>query len=148
MTSKQATAGDRRTVENNKRGSRGWLVAAILLLGLSGGATAEELIVELTGDASGLTDAFEIEGPWLLDWHVGTDFPAAFGVQIDLVDSMFLDHKGQVLKTKYAGAGTRLFYESGIFRFRITSSLAKWRLRVSKISDEEAAAMVPRSPRR
>ncbi len=119
-----------------------------MLLSLAGGASAEQLIAELSGNTSGLTEAFEVEGPWLLDWHVGTDFPAAFGVQIDLVDSMFLDHKGQILKTKYAGAGTRLFYESGIFRFRITSSLAKWRLRISKISDEEAAAMVPRQKRR
>lgn len=123
------------------------VVAATWML-VTGGVAAEELVVELHGNLSGVTEEIEIEGPWLLDWHVGTDFPGSFGIEIDLVDSVWLNHKGQVLKTRYAGAGTRLFHESGAFRFRITSNLAKWRLRISKLSEEEAAAMVPRQPKK
>ncbi len=124
-------------------------LAALLLIAaaaLAVGAQAEDSIVQFDGDASALTDEFEIEGPWLLDWHVGSEFPGSFGVEISLLDGVLLSHQGIVLKTRQAGYGTKLFRDSGNFRFRVMSSLGRWSLRVIKITEEQADQMVPIRP--
>lgn len=113
------------------------------MLGLATCAAAEEVLVEFSGTGNKLTEEFEVTGPWLLDWSVTTDYASEAGIEITLVDAVFLGHKGMVLRTRYPGAGTRLFRETGRLRFRINSLAVNWRLKVSTVSNEEADAMIP-----
>ena len=65
-------------------------------------------------------------------------------IEISLVDGPTSFHKGLVLQTKQPGNGVRLFRESGSFRFRISSTLTDWRLRIEELTREEAEQYTPR----
>ncbi|MBT8136583.1 MAG: hypothetical protein KJO54_06185 [Gammaproteobacteria bacterium] len=119
------------------------ILIAIVALGLAAGAAAEEVLVEFSGSGNKLTEEFEVTGPWLLDWSITTDYASEAGIEINLLDAVFLGHQGMVLRTRYAGAGTKLFRETGRMRFRVISTAVNWRLKVSAITDEEADAMIP-----
>ena len=122
------------------------IVSLVLALALSTGVSGEELLVEFTGTGNGLTEEFEVAGPWLLDWSITSEYESEAGIEIDLVEAVFLGHKGVVLKARYPGAGTKLFQDKGRLRFRVIANFASWRLRVSKITQEEADAMIPVRP--
>lgn len=107
-------------------------------------AQAEEQVAVFSGNSSATTAAFEVDGPWLLDWHVGDFESSVAGLEVTLVDSELLRYQGFVVRTQRPGAGTKLFYNTGKFRFRVSSSFVDWRLRVSRITPEEAERMVPR----
>lgn len=124
------------------------LTVLFIMLSLSRDILAEELLVEFSGQGNKLTEEFEVSGPWLLDWSVTSEYESEAGIEIDLVEAVFLGHKGNVIKARYPGAGTKLFHEAGRLRFRVIAHFANWRLRVSKISQEEADAMVPVRPGR
>ncbi len=121
-------------------------VLTILAIFGPAAAAAEERLVEFTGSGNQLTDEFEVEGPWLLDWFVTSEYPNAMGIEITLVDSIFLDHKGIVAKTRWPDSGTRLFYDTGRLRLRVVATFSDWRLRISTLTDEEAEAMIPVRP--
>ncbi len=61
-----------------------------------------------------------------------------------LIDGKTRMHKGVVLRLKRAANGVKLFNEGGTYRFRISSGLAKWHLKVEEISEEEAKLYTPR----
>lgn len=116
-------------------------IAATLLLGSA--AHAKELVTTFRGADNVTTGSFEVEGPWVLDWWVNTDFPAGFLIEIHLVDASTGFQHARVLKTRQPGNGVKLFHEGGRFKFRISSSLARWNLRVEKISKDEVALYKP-----
>jgi hypothetical protein len=49
-----------------------------------------------------------------------------------------------VLHTKRKGNGVKLFEEGGTFQLRISSTLARWRIKIIQITDEEAELYTPR----
>ncbi len=118
------------------------LVLCIVIAGFANTAVAEQLVTEFKGVGDQVTEEFEISGPWLLDWHVTSDYAETLGIEVNLVDAVFLSYKGVVFVTRYPGSGTKLFYDSGRFRFKVLASMTNWRLRVSKITEEEAARMI------
>ncbi|MBT8131932.1 MAG: hypothetical protein KJO35_06665 [Gammaproteobacteria bacterium] len=118
------------------------LLMIITVFCLAGSLSAEERLVEFRGTGSKLTDEFRVKGPWLLDYSITSEYSSETGIEIDLVESEFLSHRGVVLRARNPGAGTKLFREAGLYRFRVTSTAASWRLRVSTISKEEADAMI------
>lgn len=119
-------------------------VAASFAVGALAPAQAEEELVVFTGTGSKTTGEFEVKGPWLLDWSVtGLAGTKGLGIEITLIESELLRYRGTVLSTYNPGAGTKLFTETGRLRFKVSSSLAGWRLKVSTITPEEARKMVP-----
>ena len=107
-------------------------------------AKAEQELVVFTGSGSKLTEEFEVSGPWLLDWSVtGLTGTKGLGIEVVLVESELLRYRGTVLNSYNPGAGTKMFKETGRLRFRVNSSFAGWRLKVSTITREEAREMVP-----
>lgn len=104
---------------------------------------SEELIQEFRGTQGKITDEFEVNGPWIIDWLVGSDYPNVVGFELSLVDANSRLMKGRVVKIKSTGYGTKLFAEPGRYRFRISSSFANWRIKVTELTEEEASAMVP-----
>ncbi len=113
-----------------------------LLLCISVGS--KETVRQFTG-TDGLTTAeFEVQAPWILDWRVNSDFQGAMAIEIALVDGTSGFHKGLILQTKRPGNGVKLFKESGRYRFRVSSTLARWDLKVEELSREEALLYTPR----
>ena len=123
------------------------MIRCILLLLLAAAALpvqAEEQLVVFSGNGSTTTAEFEVDGPWLLDWFVGGFESSVAGLEVTLVESELLRYVGYVVRTQQPGAGTKLFHNTGKFRFRVSSSFVDWRLRVTRITPEEAERMVPR----
>jgi hypothetical protein len=110
---------------------------------LTSSAHAKELVTTFSGSDNVTTGSFEVEGPWVLDWWVSTDFPSGFLIEIHLVDASTGYQHARVLRTRRAGNGVKLFQEGGRFKFRISSSLARWNLRVEEITKEEVALYRP-----
>lgn len=120
-------------------------VIAFAIAGAFAPAQAEQEVVVFTGTGSKTTEEFEVKGPWLLDWSVtGLAGNKGLGIEIILIESELLRYRGTVLNTYNPGAGTKMFHDTGRLRFRVNSSLAGWRLKVSSITPEEARKMVPR----
>ncbi len=117
---------------------------AVLALALTAvPAAAAELVTTFQGTGSTVTREFEVDGPWLLTWRVGSDFPGRLGFELNLLDSMSRRPLGKIKKLRDTGNGLRLFNESGRFRFRVDASLANWHLRIEQLTPEEAAEYTP-----
>lgn len=109
-------------------------------------AAAGEPVREFAGDRSTETAEFEVRAPWLVDWWVNSDYPQGMGIAIALIDARRGTHEGQIVKTKAPGNGLRLIEESGTFRFKVDSSLARWRIKVEQLTREEAELYTPKTP--
>lgn len=111
---------------------------------VSGSALGVGVVREFQGSSNITTADFEVRAPWILDWRVNSEFSQLLGFEIDLIDARTGRHNGQVLATKRRGNGVKLFEQSGRYRLRITSSLAKWQIKIEEISSEDAKLYTPR----
>ncbi len=119
-------------------------VAALLLILAAVSAGAEELIVEFKGNGNRTTAEFKVQGPWILDWRINSEYTHMLSFDLDLVDGRTGVLKGNVLRTKILGNGVRLFSQSGSYRFRINGSFIDWHLKVKKLTPAEAERYAPR----
>ena len=115
-----------------------------LLLLAASFAGAEQIVKDFSGTKNTTTPEFSVEGPWLLDWRLDGDYSAMVALDIALVEARGGRHVGQVLHTKRKGNGIKLFNESGRFQLRISSTLARWRIKIIQITEEEAELYTPR----
>jgi hypothetical protein len=106
---------------------------------------AGELVREFAGDRSTQTVEFEVEGPWLIDWRVNSDFPSTMGISVTLVNASGA-YEGLVVKTKAPGNGVRLVEEGGRYSFKVDATVSYWTLRVEQLTREEAELYTPKSP--
>ena len=117
---------------------------AILLILTTSLASAAETVREFSGNGNTTTAIFAVESPWLLDWRLDGDFDALIALDIVLLDARTGRHVGRVLHTKYKGNGVKLFEEGGRYQLRVSSSLARWRIKIQQITEEEAELYTPR----
>lgn len=101
-------------------------------------AQAERIVKEFSGSENTTTAIFVVESPWLLDWRLDADYENFVALEISLVEAHGGRHVGRVLRTQRKGNGIKLFRESGIYQLRISTTLARWRVKIIQISDEEA----------
>lgn len=122
--------------------------AAMLLIAasLATPAAAKELVKQFQGSGNRTTAEFEVEGPWILDWRLDGDFDTLVALDVTLIDARSGRHVGRVLHTKYRGNGVKLFEKGGRYRFRVSSTLARWTFKVEQITPEEAELYTPRRP--
>lgn len=120
------------------------LAAALLLPGSWQMAGAQELVREFSGSDSTLTGEFSVDGPWLLDWRLDADFEQLVALDISLINANSGVHVGRVLHTKRRGNGLKLFEEGGVYRLRVSATLARWRVRILQIEPEDAENYTPR----
>ena len=120
------------------------LAAVLASCFIAANAQSQELVAEFHGSRNTTTREFEVQGPWILDWRVTGDYSTSIGFELMLIDGKTRMHKGVVLRLKRAANGVKLFNEGGTYRFRISSGLAKWHLKVEEISEEQAKLYTPR----
>lgn len=107
-------------------------------------ASAGQLVKEFRGNNNVTTATFVVESPWILDWRLDGDYESMVALDITLIDAKNGRHVGRVLHTKYKGNGVRLFDEGGIYQLRISSTLARWRVKIEQLTPEEAELYTPK----
>lgn len=122
------------------------VVLAGLCLVIAGTAFAKQLVREFRGTGNETTASFQVEGPWILDWRLDGDYDALVALDVTLINAKNGEHIGRVLHTKYKGNGVQLFEQGGRYQFRVSSTLARWTLKVEQITREEAELYTPRQP--
>ena len=118
------------------------MVLAICIVGIE--AQSQQVVAEFSGSNNTTTRKFEVRAPWIMNWRVTGNYTSSVGFELMLLDGKTRMHKGVILRLRRVGNGVKLFNESGSFRFRISSGLANWHLKVEEISEEEAKLYTPR----
>lgn len=120
------------------------LFAAILLPQAMATAHAAERVKEFRGSGNTTTAIFRVESPWVLDWRLDGDYEQLVALDITLVEANTGKHVGRVLHTKRKGNGVKLFRSGGLYQLRISSSLARWTIKIDQLTREEAELYTPR----
>jgi len=118
------------------------LIPVLLMVFL--GADAAETVKEFRGTGNTTTSIFTVESPWLLDWRLDGDYEQLVALDITLIEAHTGKHVGRVLHTKRKGNGLKLFNYAGQYQLRISSTLARWTLKVQQIQPEEEKLYTPR----
>lgn len=122
-------------------------IALILLLFVASvNAGAAETVKEFRGTGNTTTAIFTVAAPWVLDWRLDGDYDQLIALDITLVEAHTGRHVGRVLHTKHKGNGVKLFKDAGQYQLRISSSLARWTLKVLQLQPEEEELYTPRKP--
>ena len=117
---------------------------AILLISSFTTASAAERVKEFHGSGNSTTAIFRVESPWVLDWRLDGDYDQLVALEITLVEANTGKHLGRVLHTKRKGNGVKLFTSSGLYQLRISSSLARWTIKIDQLTREEAELYTPK----
>ena len=127
------------------------LAVTLTLLGLSWSlsADASQLVREFKGSGNMTTPAFTVESPWILDWRLDSDYEMKIALDIVLVDAetgRFIGgvKSGSRNNVTYRSNGVRLFKTGGRYKLRISSSLARWSIKIEQLTEEEAELYTPR----
>lgn len=112
---------------------------------------AGELIREFKGTGNSTTAEFTVEAPWIIDWRLDSDYDWHISLDMVLIDAV----TGQFIGGIKSGSrnnvtdrsnGIRLFRSGGRYKLRISSSLARWSIRVEQLTEEEAELYTPKNP--
>ena len=107
-------------------------------------AGAEELVREFKGTESTITSTFDVDGPWLLDWRVNSDYSRFMAVDIILLDGQTGFQVGRVKHKKEPDNGLRLFKTGGRYKVRVDSSHTRWQVKIIQITEAEAERYTPK----
>jgi hypothetical protein len=107
-------------------------------------ANASERVAEFSGTGNTTTAIFRVESPWILDWRLNGDYDQLVALEITLIEANTSRHVGRVLYTKTKGNGVKMFQSSGLYQLRISSTLARWNIRIEQLTPEEAELYTPK----
>lgn len=125
---------------------RKFALIAVLLIA-SANAQAVETVKVFKGTGNTTTAIFTVEAPWVLDWNLNGDYDAIVALDVTLVEAHTGRYVGRILHTKRKGNGLQLFDQAGKFQLRISSTLARWTLKVQQLEPEEKELYTPRKPK-
>ncbi len=117
---------------------------AAALLAASSPAEAKTRVAEFRGSGNTTTAIFRVDSPWLLDWRLDGDYDQLVGLEITLVEARQSRHVGRVLYTKRRGNGVKMFHTAGLYQLRISSTLARWTVKIEQLTREEAELYAPK----
>lgn len=120
------------------------LLGVTFLLSTLAAASAADRVREFRGTGNTTTAIFQVEAPWVLDWRLDGDFDELVALDVTLIEAHTGRHIGRVLHTKRKGNGVKLFDTGGRYQLRISSSLARWTIKIDQLSPEEAELYVPK----
>ncbi len=121
-----------------------FLIAVVLLALAAAPASAKTRVAEFKGTGNTTTAIFRVESPWLLDWRLDGDYDQMMGLEITLIEAKTSRHVGRVVYTKHRSNGARLFHSAGLYQLRISSTLARWSVRIEQLTREEAEQYTPK----
>ena len=107
-------------------------------------AQAKTRVAEFKGSGNSMTAIFRVESPWVLDWRLDGDYEQMMGLEVTLIEARNGRHVGRVVYTKHRSNGVRLFHTAGLYQLRVSSTLARWTLRVDQLTREEAEQYQPK----
>lgn len=120
------------------------LSTVVLLMSTLLTAAAADRVTEFRGTGNTTTAIFRVESPWVLDWRLDGDYDQLVALDITLVEAKTGRHVGRVLHTKRKGNGVKLFKEGGLYQLRVSSSLARWTIKIDQLTREEAELYTPK----
>ncbi len=125
-------------------------VALTLLATATTPAIASDLFREFKGTGNTTTAAFNVQSPWILDWRLDSDYETQIALDIVLIDAVTGNFIGGVKSgtrnnVTYRSNGVRLFHIGGRYKLRISSSLARWSIKIEQLTEEEAELYTPRN---
>ena len=121
------------------------LIPVLLALVLAGSpAEAKTRVAEFSGEGNMTTAIFRVESPWVLDWRLDGDYEQLMGLEITLIEAKTSRHVGRVLYTKHRGNGVKLFHSAGLYQLRVSSTLARWSIKIEQLTREEAKLYSPK----
>mgnify|MGYP001813293515 FL=1 len=121
------------------------LISVLLALVLAGSpAEAKTRVAEFSGSGNMTTAIFRVESPWVLDWRLDGDYEQLMGLEITLIEAKTSRHVGRVLYTKHRGNGVKLFHSAGLYQLRVSSTLARWSVKIEQLTREEAELYSPK----
>ena len=119
-------------------------VVFVMLAVASASAQGATRVTEFKGSGNFTTAVFRVESPWVLDWRLDGDYEQMMGLEITLVEAKTGKHLGRVLYTKRRGNGVKLFHTAGLYQLRISSTLARWTVKIDQLTREEAELYTPK----
>ena len=125
--------------------ARSTLLIVLMLSLVTLPAHAKTRVAEFKGTGDTTTAVFRVESPWILDWRLDGDFDQLVGLEITLIEAKNSRHVGRVLYTKRRGNGVKLFERPGLYQLRISSTLARWTVRIEQLTREEAELYTPKA---
>ena len=120
------------------------VVVFVILSVASVTAQGATRVSEFRGSGNFTTAVFRVESPWVLDWRLDGDYEQLMGLEITLVEAKTGKHVGRVLYTKRRGNGVKLFHTAGLYQLRISSTLARWTVKIDQLTREEAELYTPK----
>ncbi len=120
------------------------LLLIVLLVFATSAASAGTRVAEFKGTGNTTTAIFRVESPWIIDWRLDGDYEQLIGLEITLLEARTSRHVGRVVRTKHRSNGVKLFYEPGLYQLRISSTLARWTVKIEQLTREEAEQYTPR----
>ena len=121
-----------------------FLAMAVLLVATPP-AEAKTRVAEFKGSGNTTTAIFRVESPWVLDWRLDGDYDQMMGLEITLVEARTSRHIGRVVYTKHRSNGVKLFHTAGLYQLRISSTLARWTVKIEQLTREEAELYTPKA---
>lgn len=122
------------------------IILMLSLVMLAVPASSKQLVRTFSGTSDTTTATFSVEAPWIIDWRLDGDYDTMVALDVTLVEARSGRHVGRVLHTKRRGNGVRLFQQSGRYQLRVSSTLARWTIKVEQLTREEAKLYKPREP--
>ena len=98
-------------------------------------------IRRLTGQDSAIPAAFEVDGPWIMEWSTRSEFPKSASFEMRLRDAATGDHLGMITAIKGMGKGQKLFEEPGEYQLVIVATGSDWDILIRRVSEQQAAAI-------
>ena len=120
------------------------IIVFVILAVASATAQGATRVTEFKGSGNSTTAVFRVESPWVLDWRLDGDYEQMMGLEITLVEAKTGKHLGRVLYTKRRGNGVKLFHTAGLYQLRISSTLARWTVKIDQLTREEAELYTPK----
>ena len=121
------------------------LLVCVMLAIASTAAQGATRVTEFKGTGNTTTAIFRVESPWVLDWRLDGDYEQMMGLEITLVEAKTGKHLGRVLYTKRRGNGAKLFHTAGLYQLRVSSTLARWTVKIEQLTREEAEHYTPKA---
>jgi len=114
-------------------------ILALLAMAFCAVSVADTDRIRFDGEGNGRTAAFEVDGPWMLDWSLHSNTPSRAVFEMRLHEGASGEFIGRLMELHGTGNGLKFFEQGGSFQVAIVASNVGWELEISEVSEEQAA---------